>query len=126
MLQVRTQTADRQYLHVSPEKVLYLLLESDHIEQRSTGLDVDEEIDIAVLTIVAARRRTEYSHVARSMTCRDLQDPAPVLTERFEPHVRMIAVAISAERVCREAGHSVVRGGGGMCPRSVSTVRFQA
>ena len=55
MLQVRAQTPIGQYIHVSAEKLLNVLLEGDDIEQRSASLDVDEEIDVAVLMIITAR-----------------------------------------------------------------------
>jgi len=37
------------------EQRLQILLECDHIQQRRPGFDVDEEIDVAVGSIIAAR-----------------------------------------------------------------------
>jgi hypothetical protein len=64
-------------------------------EQRSARLDIDEDIDVALLVIVTARNRPEHSHVTHAVPCRGIQDFAAVLTERFQPHVPMIAVRIS-------------------------------
>lgn len=70
MLEVRAQTAIGQYIHVSSKKLLNVLLEGDHIEQRSASLNVDEEIDVAVLMIITARDRAEHTYIANAVTRR--------------------------------------------------------
>ena len=91
MLQIRAQTSDRQYLHVLAEKLLNVLLEGNHIEQRSARLDIDEEIDVAVLMIVPAGDRAEHADVAQAVSCRGVQNFAAVLAEQFKRHAPMIA-----------------------------------
>lgn len=104
----------RQHLHSSSEKLLKLLLESNDIEQRSTWLDIDQEVDVALLVIITPRHRAEHSYVAGAVTCGHVQNFVAVPTERFEPHVFMIAVRISAEHtLTAKPGDRAVRGGGG-------------
>ena len=68
MLQVRAEAALREHLHLSSEKLLKVLLQSDHIEPRSAWLDIDEEVDVALLMIIPARNRAEHSDIARPMS----------------------------------------------------------
>ena len=51
---MRAQPTFRQNVHASSEKLLKVLLESNHIEQRSARLDIDEEVDVALHMIVTA------------------------------------------------------------------------
>ena len=51
MLQVPAKGALREHLHLSSENLLKVMLQSDHIEQRSAWLDIDEEVDVALLMI---------------------------------------------------------------------------
>jgi outer membrane protein TolC len=54
--------------------------------QRSIRLDIDEEIDVALLMIIAAGNRAEYPDIARHMTSRRIEDFAVVPTRRPERH----------------------------------------
>jgi hypothetical protein len=71
-LQVGAQSAVGQDIHVSTEKLLNVLLERDYIKQCSARLDTNEEIHVAVLMIITARDRAEYTYVADAMTCRGI------------------------------------------------------
>jgi hypothetical protein len=113
MLQVRAQTAIGQYIHVSAEQLLNVLLEGDDIEQRSASLNVDEEIDVAVFMIITARDRAEHTYVANAVARRTVQDFAAETPEQFKPHASMIAVLVRAA-VPEEQSAGVMFGGGGM------------
>jgi len=54
-LKIRAQTIVGQHGYAPLEQRLQILLECDHIQQRRPGFDVDEEIDVAVGSIIAAR-----------------------------------------------------------------------
>jgi len=81
---------------VSAEQLLKVLLEGDDIKQRSAGLNVDEEIDVAVLLIISTRDRPEHTYVANAVTRRAVQDFAAVTPEQYKPHPSMIAVLVRA------------------------------
>ena len=55
LLKIRAQTIVGQHGYAPLEQRLQILLECDHIQQRPPGFDVDEEIDVAVGSIIAAR-----------------------------------------------------------------------
>jgi hypothetical protein len=51
-LEVWAEAASREYVDPSTEQLLEILLEGDHIEQRSAVFDIYKEIDVAVGAIV--------------------------------------------------------------------------
>lgn len=63
-----------QDVYFAIEELFEVLAESDEIEQRSAGLHVDEEIEIAFWMIVAACHGSEQADVSRAVLGCDLQD----------------------------------------------------
>lgn len=47
---------------------------SAQIEQASTGLEIDQQIDVALGIRIAADRRTEDAYTARAMTTGDVEN----------------------------------------------------
>ena len=67
-----------------------ILLESNNVQQRAPRLDIDQEIDVAVSTIVAPSHRAEHPYIARTVACCKVQDFAAEAADAFERHASMI------------------------------------
>ncbi len=57
-----------------PEKLLQVLLQTDHIQERPADIHIDKEIDVAVRALVTTRDGAEHSDIARPVTSRGIQD----------------------------------------------------
>ena len=49
--------------NVAPEELFEILLEPDQVEERPVVFHLDQQIDVAVVPVVAACDRTENAHV---------------------------------------------------------------
>jgi hypothetical protein len=58
------QVARGRHLHGAAEQPLQALLQGREVEQRPSRLELDQEVDIAVRALLAARHRAEHAHVA--------------------------------------------------------------
>lgn len=67
-MQVRAEAANGQYFDSAPKQLSELLFKTDDVEERTTSLNVDEQIDVALGTIIAARHRSEHTNIACAVT----------------------------------------------------------
>ena len=56
-----------QDVYVAPEELFQILLETDEVEEGSVVVHLDQQIDVAVGLVVAARDGTEDAHVPRAV-----------------------------------------------------------
>ena len=61
-------------IDLSAQQVLQILNKCDVIEQAPAGIEIDQEVQIAVGLSLASGYRTEYAHVACAVLLRDTQD----------------------------------------------------
>ena len=59
---------------LSAQQVLQILNECDVIEQAPAGIEIDQEVQIAVGLSLTSGYRTEYAYVARAVLLRDTHD----------------------------------------------------
>ena len=71
-------------VHFPIEQLLQIHLKSAQIDQASPGLEVHEEVHIAVFSLVTPRDGAEYAYVPRSVLRRDTEDVGPALSQLLE------------------------------------------
>jgi hypothetical protein len=69
-------------IHTTPEELFEILLEPDKIQERPVVLHLDQQIDIAVGSVIAAGDGTEDAHVPRAVPGGNAQDLVTVLVNR--------------------------------------------
>ena len=65
-------------LDLSMEQGFEVLTKTDEIEQRTSSLHVDKEVDVAALVVLAARDRTKQADVPGAVTGRNSKDLLPL------------------------------------------------
>lgn len=65
-----------QYIDLAGKEFLKILTKANQIQQRPIGIHVNQEIEIARRTRIAARYRSEYSDVACTVLGGDFQNGA--------------------------------------------------
>jgi hypothetical protein len=73
------------------DEVLYVVLESDQVEQRAAGIERDEEIYVAVRAIRTPGGRTKDADVGRAASCGEHKD---LLTMSVKDRVLHLAVIL--------------------------------
>jgi hypothetical protein len=96
-LQVRAETALGQDVDSSSRQFLEILLKRDHVQKCSAGFNVHQQIDVAVLAIVAAGRPS------RTHGCCGHRDGRPYRGSPPEVHERLESHQASSDRVRNEA-----------------------
>lgn len=77
--------APRHDIYGMAKQVLELAPRTEQVEERASRLELDEEVDVAELGLVAARHRPEQRDAAASMAAhRGLHLVSPALDERSE------------------------------------------
>jgi len=71
----------RDHIHGTAKHLRQIRLKFAEIEKRSAGLHFDQEVNIAVRTILAANNGTEQPHGNRAMQATDFQNPATLSLE---------------------------------------------
>ena len=64
-------------LDLSMEQGFEVLTQTDEIEQRTSSLHVDKEVDVAAPVVLAARDRTKQADVPGAVTGRNSKDLVP-------------------------------------------------
>lgn len=72
--QVRGEATFGDHVDGAPQKVLQVLLDGDDIQQASIGFEIDEEVEIAVGSLLAPSPRAEHPHRMRAVCSSNLQD----------------------------------------------------
>ena len=102
---MRTEAAVGEHFDSTFEQLGEILFEADHVEERSSGFDVDENVDVAVRPIVAARDRPEHADITDAVTAREFENLATVGAQTVDRHETIIA----ARRRLEPAGISAAR-----------------
>jgi len=63
------------------EKLLEFSVEAQKVEQGASRQEIDEEVDVAVVALLAAGDRTEQSHPDAMVPCGDRPDGVAVLLD---------------------------------------------
>lgn len=71
---MRADAAVAEHVHVGFEEVFEVLPEPDEVEQAAAGLHLDEQVDVAVLLLLAAGGRPEDADVAGSVPLGAIED----------------------------------------------------
>jgi len=79
------------------KEILELLAECDEIEQRTARFHLDQQIHVAVGTVLSSSSGTKYTDVASAVSCRDSKN---VLTLALKVHASSDLLGC----VCIEAG----------------------
>jgi hypothetical protein len=73
---------------LASEKILQILLDSHKIEQRSAGLEIDEQVEIAVWSRESTGDRAKDPDSCRSICCRDAKNFGSLVVDQiFDRHV---------------------------------------
>jgi hypothetical protein len=87
------QSSGGDYIDVPTEEVLQFRGEVEYVEQRASRLEVDKEIDVAIGTVVAARRRPEEPH------------SSPAAPSRRRPYLLAMPVDQRPNAWCLDSSH---------------------
>jgi hypothetical protein len=68
LLQVRAESTIGQNVDSAAKKVGEILFETDDVEERSTLLDLHEQVEIAARAIIAAGHRSEHADIPHTVT----------------------------------------------------------
>jgi hypothetical protein len=104
------QTAPGQHIDLTVEQFFEILTKPYDVQQRTVRVHVDQQVHIAIATVVATCDRTEHSEIARTVLRRYLED---VVTFLPQIHVVVAILIVDAqvrrEVIRREAVHGIVR-----------------
>ncbi len=90
MLKVGTQAVVGEHLDSALEELGEILFEADEVEKRSSRLDVDEKINVAVGSIVTARDGAEHTDISDPVTGRELKNLAAMRPQTIDRHETII------------------------------------
>ena len=90
LLQVGAQSADGQHLNSTAKELSEVLLQADDVEQRATRFNLDEQVDVAVGTIISVKNRPEHTDVAGAMTSCHRENLVSSRPQFIDRHVIMI------------------------------------
>jgi hypothetical protein len=80
-----------QNIHRSREQFFKILLEPDQVKEGSIRVHLDQQVQIASRTVVAAGDRAEQPHVSRTVPRRN---PDDLIANAFEVHCEYLALIV--------------------------------
>jgi hypothetical protein len=92
-------TPARDYIHPLAQEVFQILNQRDMVQQAAAEVEVDQEIEVAIGTLVAGDDGAEHAEVAGAVASRDAQNQFALLPDFVEAHagvhLRSSALTIS-------------------------------
>jgi hypothetical protein len=70
-------------MDLAAEQILQILLDGPEIEESSAWLEVDEEIEVALLARGFPGNRAEDTHPLRAIYCRDAENFGPLFLDHL-------------------------------------------